>query len=196
MGNKHPVRDSATTREKQEDDFYDECYRVTMAGDFGTGKRSLVWRMVNLEWTGDPGYYSASFKSRVLTIDDVRVKINFSNTLGQERNRALSSSYYLGAHGVFLVYDTTSRATFDRVGYWIEEVRKANEKNEETSVIMLIGNRCDLAHQKEVGFGVAKSFSEDNGLLLFEVSAKDGTNADLALGAMLAQIQHCQRSTV
>jgi hypothetical protein len=42
---------------------------------------------------------------------------------GQERFRTLSTSYYRGAHGVILVYDISSRASFLSMGKWIEEAR-------------------------------------------------------------------------
>jgi len=42
-----------------------------------------------------------------------RCKLTLWDTAGQERFRTLTSSYYRGAHGVILVYDVSSRASFD-----------------------------------------------------------------------------------
>ena len=45
---------------------------------------------------------------------------------------------------------------------------------------MLIGNKLDLAKQREVSFEEAEAFSKDNGLIYLEVSAKTGTNVEEA----------------
>lgn len=45
---------------------------------------------------------------------------------GQERFRTLSTSFYRGAHGVILVYDISSRASFLTLDKWFEEAKAAN----------------------------------------------------------------------
>jgi hypothetical protein len=40
---------------------------------------------------------------------------------GQERFRTLSTSFYRGAHGVILVYDVSSRSSFQSMDKWFEE---------------------------------------------------------------------------
>jgi GTPase SAR1 family protein len=40
----------------------------------------------------------------------------------------------------------------------------------------LIGNKIDLEEQREVSYEEGKNFAEENNLLFFETSAKDGNN--------------------
>ena len=44
------------------------------------------------------------------------------DTAGQERFRTLTPSYYRGAQGVILVYDVTSKASFQKLEMWLGEV--------------------------------------------------------------------------
>jgi small GTP-binding protein len=48
-------------------------------------------------------------------------RLNLLDTAGQERFRTLSNSYYRGAHGVILVYDISSRASFLAMERWYDE---------------------------------------------------------------------------
>lgn len=45
------------------------------------------------------------------------------DTAGQERFRNITSSYYRGAHGILLVYDTTDEKSFKDTQGWLEEIR-------------------------------------------------------------------------
>ena len=55
----------------------------------------------------------------------------------------------------------------------MEELTKNADPN---IVIALVGNKSDLEDQRRVSTEEAKKFSEENGLLYFECSAKTGTN--------------------
>ena len=43
-------------------------------------------------------------------------------------------------------------------------------------LICLIGNKIDLEEKREVSYEEGKNFAEENNLLYFETSAKDGNN--------------------
>ena len=43
-------------------------------------------------------------------------------------------------------------------------------------LICLIGNKIDLEEKREVSYEEGKNFAEENNLLFFETSAKDGNN--------------------
>jgi GTPase SAR1 family protein len=51
-------------------------------------------------------------------------KLQIWDTAGQERFRTITSSYYRGAHGIIVVYDTTDAETFQNVSLWMEEIRR------------------------------------------------------------------------
>lgn len=60
---------------------------------------------------------------------------------GQERFRTLTPSYYRGAQGAILVYDVSSRASFERLEPWLQELHTYATKS--NIVKMLVGNKID-----------------------------------------------------
>jgi small GTP-binding protein len=73
---------------------------------------------------------------------DQRIKLTIWDTAGQERFRTLTSSYYRGAQGVVIVYDTSKRSTFDNVeAIWTKELDTYADMDEMT--LMVVGNKVD-----------------------------------------------------
>lgn len=101
------------------------------------------------------------------------------------RYRAVTSAYYRGAVGAMLVYDVTKRQTFDHIARWLEELRSHADNN---IVIMLIGNKTDLATLRAVPTEDAKEFAEKEGLFFLETSALEATNVDTAFHTVLTEI--------
>lgn len=46
------------------------------------------------------------------------------DTAGSERYEAMSRIYYRGAKAAIVCYDITDKSSFDRVRFWVEELRK------------------------------------------------------------------------
>ena len=54
------------------------------------------------------------------------VKRQLWDTSGPERFRTITSSYYRGAHGIFICYDITDRVSFQNITRWIGEIGKTS----------------------------------------------------------------------
>jgi len=117
------------------------------------------------------------FGARMITIDQRQVKLQIWDTAGQESFRSITRSYYRGAAGALLVYDITRRETFNHLTRWLEEARQnANQ----SMVIMLIGNKSDMEHRRQVSKEEGEKFAKDNGLIFLETSAKTAANVEEA----------------
>ena len=55
---------------------------------------------------------------------------------------------------------------------------------------MLVGNKSDLRHLREVTTEEAKAFSEKHGLSFIETSALDSSNVELAFQNIITEIYH------
>lgn len=84
-----------------------------------------------------------------------------------------------------LVFDITKRPTFDHMTRWLEELRGHADKN---IVIMLIGNKSDLAHTRAVPVEDAQEFAERENLCFMETSALEATNVESAFLTALTEI--------
>lgn len=79
--------------------------------------------------------------------DHKLIKAQIWDTAGQERYRAVTSAYYRGAVGALLIYDITKQASFKNINKWLEEIKDHAEPH---IVIMLVGNKSDLKHLRQV----------------------------------------------
>lgn len=89
----------------------------------------------------------------------------------------MTRSYYRGAAGALLVYDTTSRDSFNALANWLNDARTLASPN---IVILLVGNKKDLEECREVTMLEASNFAQENDLIFLETSAKTGDNVEEA----------------
>ncbi len=76
--------------------------------------------------------------------------------------------------------------TFDGVASWIEEIRKYGPPD---ALVIVLGSSCDLFTHRVVSYEDGRSLADGNDFLFFEVSAKDGTNIELALATFAAKLR-------
>ncbi len=63
-----------------------------------------------------------------LTLHSKNVKIQFWDTAGQEKYRAIASAYYKNAHGAILVYDVTNKQSYENCERWLTELKNFGEE--------------------------------------------------------------------
>ncbi|KMT15379.1 hypothetical protein BVRB_3g060830 [Beta vulgaris subsp. vulgaris] len=164
----------------------DYVFKVVLIGDSAVGKSQLLARFARNEFSVDSkATIGVEFQTKTLVIDKKIVKAQIWDTAGQERYRAVTSAYYRGAVGAMLVYDMTKRQSFDHIARWLDELRGHADKN---IVIMLIGNKCDLASLRAVPIEDAKEFAERENLFFMETSALESTNVETAFLTVLTEI--------
>ena len=107
-------------------------------------------------------------------LDDRTIRLQLWDTAGQERFRTLIPSYIRDSAVTIIVYDVTSKASFESVDHWVEGVHR--ERGEDV-IIALVGNKNDLIDSRQVSFaeGEAKARSLSATIFL-ETSAKTGSN--------------------
>jgi len=97
------------------------------------------------------------------------------DTAGQERYRSITRSYYHGAHGIILCYALNNRESFERLEYWMKEIK---ENASDGVCIVLAGTRSDLPDERVVSIDEGRQFAELYGIKFFETSAKENANID------------------
>ena len=84
----------------------------------------------------------------------------------------MSRSYYRGALGAIVVYDITSRESFNNLPRWIQDAREQASKD---VTIAVVGNKRDLAaNERAVPMLDASRFCQERDLLFMETSALTG----------------------
>ena len=113
------------------------------------------------------------YKSKIFEVYDKKVKATIWDTAGAERYRTITSNYYRGSHAVIFVYDVTERNSFDNIEkYWLKEVKEYFPNTQEI-VMMLIGNKIDVADERKVTENEGEELARRNGMMFIETSAKE-----------------------
>jgi len=163
-------------------------FKLVLLGEAAVGKSSLVLRFVKGHFSEyQESTIGAAFMTQTLALDDQTVKFEIWDTAGQERYHSLAPMYYRGAQAAVVVYDITSKDSFDRATRWIGELKEQANKD---IVIALAGNKLDLC-QDDGGDGEGNSRravaredaqeyanKDEKKLIFFETSAKTGENVN------------------
>ena len=135
----------------------------------------------------------AEFFRKDVEIEGQRVQIQFWDTSGQELFKSMATSFYKNGHAAILVYDVTSRESFENIKYWLKEVRDHADANVK---IFLFGNKIDLKDTRKVTIEEGQAFAAEHGLHFIEVSALTNENDCIAkaLGMISKEIHRNARS--
>ncbi|KII60999.1 Ras-related protein Rab-8A [Thelohanellus kitauei] len=153
---------------------FDYMFKLLLIGESAVGKTCILYRLCedayNHSFISTVGI---DFKMKNLQIDGKIAKLQIWDTAGQERYKTITNAYYRGAMGVFIVFDLSSKSSFEKLNFWL----KAVEDNCSPNVVkMILGNKCDLSDKRAVSFEDAEEFARSHDAKYIEVSAKSGTN--------------------
>lgn len=161
--------------------------KILIIGESNVGKTCLLLRYTDDKFTADffPTI-GVDFKTKYLMVDGKSVKMQIWDTAGQDKFHAITRAYFRGAQGIMVVYDVTSRDTFNKVQLWIDSIKEScNGKNID---VILVGNKTDL--EREVSEEEAKAVAQEYDVKYFETSAKEDTNVATAFYELASDAFH------
>ena len=154
----------------------DYIIKLLTLGETEVGKTSIVLRYSDDKFHDNKiATIGIDFKIKIIKKGNEKLKVSIYDTAGQERFKNIVKHYYKGANGVLLIYDITKRDTFEKLEFWLEDL-KENSDNLNNLFIYLIGNKNDLEERREVDFEEANKFAKEKNIPYIEVSAKTGNN--------------------
>ena len=169
-----------------EDENYEMMFKVVLVGDSFVGKTNIMSKYLKNEFHEDSkATVGVEFGSKQFTIEGHTIKAQIWDTAGQERYKAITSAYYKGAKGAFIVYDITRKNSFESVEKWVSDVTAVADKN---VTIVLIGNKSDLEDQRQVTKDQGEEKSSKLEIAFLETSAFSGENLDKAFEMMINEV--------
>jgi small GTP-binding protein len=153
---------------------YDFIIRLVLVGEAGAGKSTLIQQYSKGEF--NPFYVSTigvDFHTKILDVDDKKVKIQVWDTAGQERFRIITKSYYRRSAGIILMFDLADEESFDNLSYWMSDI---DIYKEDYAKILLIGNKSDL--EQKVSQSKIENFCDIYKLNYLETSALLNKNVE------------------
>ncbi|KAM4711592.1 EF-hand calcium-binding domain-containing protein 4B isoform 2-T2 [Anableps anableps] len=171
----------------------DRLFKVVLVGNSSVGKTSLLRSFCEGRFhPSTTATVGIDYSVKTLTLDNMQIAMQLWDTAGQERYRSMTKQFFRKADGVVLMYDATVEESFKAIKPWLLNVQ---EVAGERIPILLLGNKMDMAREREVSFKDAEQLAFENKVMFFEVSAYTGKNVTESL-THLARILMEQEDTV
>jgi len=153
--------------------------KIILLGSSNVGKTCILLRAFENRYIeSNMSTIGVDFKTKYFKFDDEKIKVNYIDTAGQEKFRAISVNYLKGADGAILVYDVTKKETYELIGSWIDDINKNNKMG---VIKILLGNKVDLEEEREVSKEEGEKLADLLECKFYETSAKTGLNISQAL---------------
>merc|ERR1711907_519824 len=174
--------------------------KVIILGDSSVGKTSLMNMYVSRKFNNQyKATIGADFLTKEVMVthqgDQRLVTMQIWDTAGQERFQSLGVAFYRGADACILVFDVTTKKSFDALDTWRDEfLVQASPTNPNEFPFVVLGNKIDLKEARVVTMKEAKQYCiqrnivSDSQPMYWETSAKTKECVDQAFFqvAMLA----------
>ena len=153
--------------EKKDSDI---TIKLLLIGNAYVGKTLIVQKFLDNTFSKTTmTTIGVDLQYKVLDINGKKVKYLIWDTAGEDRMKTMTYAYYRGCHVVLIVYDVTSKKSFENVTTWVECVDKFAKSN---VLRILVGNKTDLEDTRVISKEEGKKLAEENGLKFYEISAK------------------------
>ena len=152
-----------------------EAFKVVLLGESGVGKTSIISQFIESSFQEDlQTSTGGTFSSKSFICNNSKIlKFEIWDTAGQERYRSLTKMFYKDAGAAVLVYDITSKASFEELkNYWAEQIKESAPSN---IIISIVANKSDLSENEEVDEEAARNYATEIGALFCTTSAKNSS---------------------
>ena len=157
----------------------DITLKIIILGASTVGKTSIFIRYFDDEFSHSTiTTVGVDFKTKFFKFEGTKIRINFIDTAGQEKFKAISQNYLKGTDGVIFVFDLTNRETLELVDFWAECINKNTRENIGK---ILFGNKKDKIKNREIDFNEGKALGDKIGCPYYEGSALTGENIDFIM---------------
>ena len=155
---------------------YNYYFNISAIGEFKTGKTTIL-----RQFLGNNNWPIPIHLEKIETTSDKIIKVNKNNiaikchdTHGLEQ-KCLPYNILRISDGILLVYDITSRESFNKLSMWIEAISLHSYRNVK---VILIGNKLDLENNREVLYDEGLHLSNMYNFQFIEVSGITNVNVD------------------
>ncbi|KAI9354407.1 ras-like protein 3 [Pilaira anomala] len=145
-------------------------YKIVMVGEGGVGKSAMTIQYIKSQFTDEYDPTVEDSYKKQCVVDGECALLDILDTAGQEEYSAMREQYMRNGEGFILVYSITSMQSFDEVRKLYDQI--ARVKDFDSFPVILIGNKCDIEHDRQVSTNDGKSLAKHYGCQFLETSAK------------------------
>ena len=151
--------------------------KFLMLGDQLVGKTSILYRFAdNVFNESHIPTVGIDYRFKSIKLQDQEVRLQIWEISGRHKFLDMITGHFHGAAGLIFVYDITNEESFLNVQDWARFVKDLVDPNIPR---ILVGNKCDIDHQREVSTMQGEAIAKQNNSLFMEVSAKSGENIEM-----------------
>ena len=148
-------------------------YKITLIGDSGVGKTSIIGRFITGFFTEEiDSTLGVNYSQKIYEKNGKKISLNLWDTAGQEKYRSLGKNFYKDSYIIIIVYDITNKNSFKNIKeIWYPDTQSFGEK---IKIIALAGNKKDKYEEEEVSDEEGSSYAKEIKANFFLVSANSG----------------------
>ena len=143
--------------------------KINVVGDDFVGKTSLVLQFIDGVFTERVHPYNFDFKRKELDLGDQIVGLNVFDVPPATAFRRIPKWFFDNTAGIIIMYDVTNQQSFENIKFWLQEIEKVRGE----PIKIIVGNKCDLVTERKVDFKKAKAWTNNLGIPIFDISAKN-----------------------
>ena len=153
-------------------------YKLSLIGDGGVGKTSMVQRYVH-------GRFSEDYKATIGTFIskkeckfeelDTSVRLLIWDLAGQKQFKRIWPEYLTDSSAGIIVFDITNRESFENIKSWYDIITKAALPH---LILIIVGNKVDLDASRVVSTEEGNDLADELGIYYMETSVKANNNIE------------------
>ena len=170
---------SKCDKNKQNESFF---YRIIFLGDSGVGKTQII-NVYNNKLFQNEHFptFGIDFQIKTLSINGKKANIHCIDTDSSDFSQYTGTLFIKKADVFLLVYDITSRESFNNLHKYYNIFKSALNDLEDkynNKILYLIGNKYDLKINRIINENEARDLAKKYNAKYMEVSAKNRFNID------------------
>jgi len=160
-------------------------FKIVFIGSSNTGKTCIIDRLLGKYFINNNAATNGpSYSSKSLILEGRSFIADIWDTAGVEKYRPLTKFYLKDAKGVFVVYDITSKDSFDAIDEWIGLLKEVGSD----VPMVIIGNKYDKEDERVVNEEDGELKAEKYGADYIETSALNNNNIEKAFYILMRKV--------
>ena len=151
-------------------------YKVVVLGSGGVGKSALTVKFVSGTFMEKYDPTIEDFYRKEIEVDNAPSVLEILDTAGTEQFASMRDLYIKNGQGFLIVYSIVSLQSFEDIKTMRGQIMQV--KGSERIAMILVGNKCDLRHQREVSEIEGNELARSWGCPFMETSAKTTNNVN------------------
>ncbi|XP_060575240.1 GTP-binding protein Rheb-like [Ruditapes philippinarum] len=162
--------------------------KIALMGFRSVGKSSLTIQFVENQFVDSYDPTIENTFQKTVMISGQEYALQLVDTAGQDEYSILPQSYFMNIDGYILVYSVNSQKSFEVIQFVYDKLLDM-KGNIGSIPVVLVGNKCDLAMEREVSQEAGRRCAEKWKIPFLEASAKENQSAKKVFEQIVTTIE-------